>query len=51
MNSQKTLIYISTILFILSVFLTIFNRIYAFPKAGTDFVDYMHLFEEHKNET
>lgn len=35
MNSQKTLICISAILLILSIFLTIFNRIYAFNKAGT----------------
>lgn len=44
MNSQKTLIYISAVLLILSISLTIFNRIYAFPKAGTDFVDFMTHF-------
>ena len=48
MNSQKTLIYISAILLILSIFLTIFNRIYAFPKAGTDFVDFMTHFYDMK---
>ncbi|TKZ35560.1 hypothetical protein [Brachyspira catarrhinii] len=48
MNSQKTLIYISAILLILSIFLTIFNRIYAFPKAGADFVDFMTHFYDMK---
>ena len=48
MNSQKTLICISAILLILSVFLTIFNRIYAFNKAGTDFVDFMTHFYDMK---
>ena len=48
MNSQKTLIYISIILLILSISLTIFNRIYAFDKAGTDFVDFMTHFYDMK---
>ena len=48
MNSQKTLIYISSTLLILSVSLTIFNRIYTFPKAGTDFVDFMTHFYDMK---
>lgn len=48
MNSQKTLIYISSILLILSISLTIFNRIYAFEKAGTDFVDFMTHFYDMK---
>lgn len=48
MNSQKTLICISAILLILSIFLTIFNRIYAFNKAGTDFVDFMTHFYDMK---
>lgn len=48
MNSQKTLIYISAVLLILSISLTIFNRIYAFPKAGTDFVDFMTHFYDMK---
>lgn len=48
MNSQKTLIYISASLLILSIALTIFNRIYAFPKAGTDFVDFMTHFYDMK---
>lgn len=48
MNSQKTLICISSILLILSICLTIFNRIYAFNKAGTDFVDFMTHFYDMK---
>lgn len=47
-NSKKTLIYLSSALLILSIVLTVFNRIYAFPKAGHDFVDFLWHFYDMK---
>ena len=48
MNNNKTTIYISIFLLMISISLTIFTRVYSFPKAGTDFVDFLTHFYDMK---
>ncbi|MEI0446784.1 hypothetical protein R4J03_06955 [Brachyspira intermedia] len=48
MNNGKTTLYISIFLLIISISLTIFTRIYSFPKAGTDFIDFLTHFYDMK---
>ena len=45
---KKVYIIISIVLLITSISLTIFNRIYAFPKAGADFIDFTSHFYDVK---
>ena len=48
MHNKKITLYISIILLVISVSLTVFTRIYSFPKAGTDFIDFLTHFYDMK---
>ncbi|WP_295159707.1 hypothetical protein [uncultured Brachyspira sp.] len=48
MNNKKITANISILLLIISVCLTVFTRIYSFPKAGTDFIDFLTHFYDMK---
>ncbi|ADG72648.1 hypothetical protein [Brachyspira murdochii] len=48
MNNKKVTVIISILLLIISICLTIFTRVYSFPKAGTDFVDFLTHFYDMK---
>ena len=48
MDNKRNTITISVILLIISISLTVFTRVYSFPKAGTDFVDFLTHFYDMK---
>ena len=48
MNEKKITTIISILLLIISICLTIFTRVYSFPRAGTDFVDFISHFYDMK---